>query len=257
MKPLHTGHAEIDQQHDILENMVGDLSCFCPKADRESTCACGNCNTLQVKQCAQTLVSIISNVTAYHIGHSTYEERMMDLLPSTPRCQAHIRAHKAAHDGMLKQLKKFTIESIGEHPDKVVTRMRTLLTDWLNDHVSSFDTHLVGLSAKSHVKVNFDTELVEMLDLHVFPNRPTIAKLSSSEVLSLNRKRLEVRGRFETLSPSQRSVFWLVVGGKTNPIIAQELGVSVNTVKTHRAAVFQKMDVRSVLELVKMADVLR
>jgi len=52
-------------------------------------------------------------------------------------------------------------------------------------------------------------------------------------------------------------VFWLVVGGRTNREIAESLRVTVNTVKTHRAAVFQKMDVKSVLELVKKADILR
>jgi DNA-binding CsgD family transcriptional regulator len=70
-------------------------------------------------------------------------------------------------------------------------------------------------------------------------------------------KKLEVRGRFESLSPAQRRVFWLVFGGKTNREIGNELGISVNTIKTHRAAIFQKMDVKSLLELVKKADLLR
>ena len=48
-----------------------------------------------------------------------------------------------------------------------------------------------------------------------------------------------------------------MVSGKSNPEICSELGVSINTVKTHRAAIFQKMDVKTVLELVKKADILR
>ena len=48
-----------------------------------------------------------------------------------------------------------------------------------------------------------------------------------------------------------------MVAGKKNREIAEEFGFSVNTVKTHRAAIFSKMDVGSVVELVKKTDVLR
>jgi len=119
------------------------------------------------------------------------------------------------------------------------------------------DCRLVGLGNSTEPKIDFDGELVAMLDQHVFPNRPTMAKISSGTNLGLQRKKLEVRGRFESLSPNQRAVFWLVVSGKKNRDIAGELGITVNTVKTHRAAVFQKMEVGSALELVKKADVLR
>lgn len=129
--------------------------------------------------------------------------------------------------------------------------------DWLGDHSNLFDTRLVHLGKSDLPKVDFDSELVTMLDQHVFPNRPTKSRATHGTSAELRGKKLEIRGRFESLSPAQRQVFWLVVGGKGNREIADELHVSVNTVKTHRAAVFQKMDVKSALELVKRADVLR
>jgi hypothetical protein len=42
---------------------------------------------------------------------------MMDLLPSTQACQAHIRGHKASHEGMLLQLRKFSPEFLAENLD--------------------------------------------------------------------------------------------------------------------------------------------
>ncbi len=54
-------------------------------------------------------------------------------------------------------------------------------------------------------------------------------------------KKLEVRGCFESLSPAQRRVFWLIFGGQTNREIGNELGVSVNTIKTHRAAIDHRL----------------
>ena len=45
-----------------------------------------------------------------------------------------------------------------------------------------------------------------------------------------------------------------VVGGKLNKQIADQLGTSIRTVKAHRAQVMQKMEARSVADLVRLAD---
>jgi len=181
----------------------------------------------------------------------------MELLPKTPICQEHVKAHKSAHEGIAKQLKKFSAHIVDGSPRDVSEQMTSTVSHWLGDHCRLFDTRLVRLGRFDETKVDFDSELVTMLDKYVFPNRPTKLKSSLSSSAELQGKKLEVRGRFESLSPAQRHVFWLVVAGKSNRVIAETLGVSVNTIKTHRAAIFQRMDVKSALELVKKADVLR
>lgn len=52
----------------------------------------------------------------------------------------------------------------------------------------------------------------------------------------------------ETLSPQERRVLRLLVAGRTNPEIAAELIVSVNTVKAHVKSLYRKLDARSRLE---------
>jgi DNA-binding CsgD family transcriptional regulator/hemerythrin len=212
---------------------------------------------MKQKHCRSMLASIAGELTAFLAGHSAYEEKMMELLPSTPTCLAHVKAHKAAHDGIAKQLKKLLFLVAEERPRDVSTRIWRVLGDWLGDHSTLFDTQLVRFRKSDFPKTNFDSELVTMLDQHVFPNRPTRSKVSSIASVAFQGKKLEVRGCFESLSPAQCQVFWLVLAGKTNREIGNALGVSVNTIKTHRAAIFQKMDVKSVLELVKKADLLR
>ena len=46
----------------------------------------------------------------------------------------------------------------------------------------------------------------------------------------------------------------LVVAGRANKQIAAELSLSLVTVKVHRGQVMHKMQARSVVELVRMAD---
>ena len=41
----------------------------------------------------------------------------------------------------------------------------------------------------------------------------------------------------------------LVAEGRPNKLIADELGISVRTVEVHRARVFEKMEVKSAVEL--------
>jgi FixJ family two-component response regulator len=59
---------------------------------------------------------------------------------------------------------------------------------------------------------------------------------------------------YATLSPRQREVMALVVGGRLNKQAGGELGISEITVKAHRGNVMRKMHADSLPDLVRMAD---
>ena len=66
----------------------------------------------------------------------------------------------------------------------------------------------------------------------------------------------DIRERYATLTPRERQVMSGVVAGKLNKQICYTLKAAERTVKTHRARVMEKMKVRSVAELVRLAEAL-
>ena len=63
-----------------------------------------------------------------------------------------------------------------------------------------------------------------------------------------------VRARVAALTPRERQVFDLVIRGDTNKQVARALGCTERTIKAHRHRVMEKMQVRSLPELVSLAE---
>jgi len=78
-----------------------------------------------------------------------------------------------------------------------------------------------------------------------------------SVVRERQRQLAGLKERYAGLSARQREVMGLVVSGLPNKQIAAELGASETTIKIHRGHVMQKMQAKSLPELVRMADKLK
>ena len=63
--------------------------------------------------------------------------------------------------------------------------------------------------------------------------------------------------RLDSLTAREREVISMVVSGKLNKQIADQLGTSENTVKVHRSRVMEKMHAQSLAELVVMMETLK
>ncbi|HQY07663.1 MAG: response regulator transcription factor [Burkholderiales bacterium] len=76
----------------------------------------------------------------------------------------------------------------------------------------------------------------------------------SAAVQDEARQRTRLLALLDELTEREREVMRLVIAGRANKLIADELDISVRTVEVHRARVFDKMAVRSAVEL---ANILR
>lgn len=61
-----------------------------------------------------------------------------------------------------------------------------------------------------------------------------------------------INERLSALSPRERQIMEKILEGKFNKVIADELNISMRTVEVHRANLFDKMSVRTAVELANL-----
>ena len=88
-------------------------------------------------------------------------------------------------------------------------------------------------------------------------NAIRIAITRSSHVLAREAELHALRSCYASLTSREREVMSLVVSGRLNKQVGDELGISEITVKAHRGKLMRKMNAESLPHLVKMASKLR
>jgi two-component system response regulator DctR len=74
----------------------------------------------------------------------------------------------------------------------------------------------------------------------------------SAQVLASQREKGVLQQRLAELTERERDVMRLVAKGLPNKLIADQLAISVRTEEVHRARVFDKMEVKSAVELANL-----
>ena len=74
----------------------------------------------------------------------------------------------------------------------------------------------------------------------------------SAAALALHDQSISLQARLGGLTDRELDVMRLVVDGLPNKLVAGQLDISVRTVEVHRARVFDKMDVKSAVELANL-----
>jgi FixJ family two-component response regulator len=83
--------------------------------------------------------------------------------------------------------------------------------------------------------------------------------VSSAEAFDAESRRLHselesMQAKLRTLTPREREVLMHVVAGRLNKQIAGDLGTVEKTIKVHRSRMMEKLGIRMVADLVRMAE---
>ncbi len=92
-----------------------------------------------------------------------------------------------------------------------------------------------------------DQEILDLVQNAVQENIRAVAERAQQD---------HIMGRMNRLTPRERQVLGMIVAGEANKGIAYHLGISDKTVEVHRARVMEKMQAKSLAELMKMVMVL-
>ncbi|MEN9904207.1 MAG: hypothetical protein RLZZ555_772 [Pseudomonadota bacterium] len=76
----------------------------------------------------------------------------------------------------------------------------------------------------------------------------------SSQSLAQRQRQREIQQLVGGLTEREQAVMQLIAAGLANKLVADQLQISVRTVEVHRARIFEKMGVKSVLELVRRLE---
>lgn len=95
-----------------------------------------------------------------------------------------------------------------------------------------------------------------------FSDNELIERVERAIALDTERQRAAadrgtVESRLASLTAREREVMELILEGKYNKVIADQLSISMRTVEAHRSKVFDKMQVRSAVELAQMLTTLK
>ncbi len=76
----------------------------------------------------------------------------------------------------------------------------------------------------------------------------------AKEHLSETRDQQDIQARYDSLTPREKQVLTGILAGQLNKQIAADLGITIKTIKVHRAAVLSKMQIRGLPELGRLMD---
>lgn len=150
-----------------------------------------------------------------------------------------------------------------EKPGALVldVRMKGMSGLALQSHLSSFTIHPPIIMITGHGDVSMAVQAVQAgaLDFLEKPfNEQTLLESiyrgieKDAQQRGEASKVAEIQQRIDRLTTREQEVMEEVVAGKRNKVIAYDLGISQSTVEAHRAKVMDKMEAKSLSDLMRM-----
>ena len=141
-------------------------------------------------------------------------------------------------------------------------RMKGMSGLALQSHLSNFPIHPPIIIITGHGDVSMAVQAVQAgaLDFLEKPFKEQVLLESIYRGIEKDAKQrgeaskvAEIQLRIDRLTSREKEVMEEVVAGKRNKVIAYDLGISQSTVEAHRAKVMEKMEAKSLSDLMRMS----
>lgn len=140
-------------------------------------------------------------------------------------------------------------------------RMKGMSGLMLQEHLSTFPVHPPVIIITGHGDVPMAVQAVQAgaSDFIEKPFNDQVLLDSIHKAIEQDAKNrgiaakiAEIQGRVDRLTEREREVMGMVVEGKLNKVIAYDLGISQSTVESHRGKVMEKMEAKTLSDLMRM-----
>jgi DNA-binding NarL/FixJ family response regulator len=129
-------------------------------------------------------------------------------------------------------------------------RARTIVVTCLRDAFAANEAFSSGASGFV-LKMQPFGELVEAIETVTAGRRYVSPRIADQ--LAANKASPHDQPGLDKLSPREREVMRLIVGGLTSAEIARRLSISTKTIDTHRSNMYRKLGLRNTVDLVRFA----
>ena len=96
--------------------------------------------------------------------------------------------------------------------------------------------------------------LEKPLDLHLLEATLGAAMEQLSNIKDSEETRCNARHLFERLSSRETEILGILIDGLPNKVVAHHLSLSVRTIEMHRANALQKLNVKSIAEVIRLTE---
>jgi FixJ family two-component response regulator len=126
---------------------------------------------------------------------------------------------------------------------------------------NGFHRPVIFITGKGSIPTSVRAMKAGAIDFLTKPvsNKDLLAALARAEEQETKSRQIQaeltaIQAKIATLTPREREVLPHVVAGRLNKQIAYDLGTVERTIKFHRQAMFKKLGVRTVADLVRIAQ---
>jgi len=120
--------------------------------------------------------------------------------------------------------------------------------NWLNGEINNLENQSQELKIRYKGLDSDGKAIIELID---HPSKISNTIQSINTILSENQFIKDNINKFSLLTPRERQILTLIINGKTNGQISDDLNVSIHTIRTHRNRIWKKLEIKHFKDCLK------